>query len=75
MAENKKKKTQKINIKISSIDKAEYQQIVLSNSNNPNKNLQEFSLDKEDYFNFVSYGVSKVNATEPDFNAKINTVN
>lgn len=46
MSENKKqksekiKKTQKFNINISGldIDKAEYQQIVLSNSNLPDKN-------------------------------------
>jgi hypothetical protein len=47
MSENKKQETKKINIKISSldIDKAEYQQIVLSNSNFPDKDYF-----KQDYY-------------------------
>lgn len=45
---NKVKKTNKSNLKISSldIDKAEYQEIVLSNSNFPDKDYF-----KQDYYN------------------------
>lgn len=51
MAEDKKqemKKTKPLNIKITGldIDNAEYQEIVLSNSNNPDRNYS-----KNDYYN------------------------